>query len=1159
MNTRLPAALALLGCAPLALLGQSTNADNVTDEEVVALSPFVVESESDAGYNASQTLAGTRLKTRTEDVAASIQILTSEFLEDVGATDINDLFLYTTNTESAGLNGNFSAAVTGETSIGDERARVDPQGAQRIRGLAAADVTRNYFSTILPTDSFNTDRVEINRGANAILFGLGSPAGIANTGLTPAQMDTFGEVKLRADNEGSFRAEATYNTELIEDRLALRIGVLRDDTKYQQEPAFEDDERLYLATTAKPWNGATFRAFYEDGERHANRPSNIPPASTIDAWFGYGDEVRGLMREALADAGVDLAVPDSLVLSYDADLQDLYVNNYLTRPDVNRDGSVDAQDDADRLQLLMNRIAFHQDPSNRYLFHPNMSRQIARVFHYDQAAPGGAAGGVSGFMSNVNARNFRPSLSVVPSALDPSGNNQFAYNYLVSQQPWRQDPLLVPMSLHDLQVFDFTQHLLSGNSGFQDDDWDQFNLTFEQLFWRNRAGIELAYDHQQYHRESFVPFQGYTGIFIDLMQNYLGYDNPNFGRPFVQSRTDLKELDDTREAFRATAFVRLNPRDYFPDSRLTRLFGEQTFTVLGSTYDQAESYASWNQYYVDDNGGSIFSTSDPLGNQRRIMNYIVYLSDQDVTTLSSPTDVRLNRMQNQQLWNPGQTTTIKSIDPNTGDLYDLTLKTEALIGNYRESEQQVDTFALNWNGKLLNDHLIGLVGWRKDTAYNASYVAQPGSDDLADLNNLVLNSGGYETDSETLSWSVVAHVPQRLLPDGVTLGAHYGRSENFSLAATPNDFSGDPIPAPSGETEEYGLTFSAFDQRLHGRLNWFETTLKNRTLFGTDNVYDRFINQGLMGIYENMIEAEYAGFQAPSIDPDTGELDPGTPNHDRAMAALAQFRTFLPEALIEEATLGQVEANGTASRTNVNVGDTDDVQAKGVELELIYNPTRNWRIAANIAKQQTIVTNFSPRMGELLQLTDPLFGLNGSVADLSFFASADGNPPTYISDPVPTNNSIGEWLETNIYSVYRNKKLQEGRVSDEQRQWRANLITNYAFSEGRLKGFQVGGALRWQDGAAIGYPTELINGELVADIANPHMAPAETNLDAWVRYGRKIFNDRVRWTLELRASNLNTSADELIPVKSALSADYQVAVWRVGAPRIWRLTSSFKF
>src|SRR5688500_18055632 len=69
------------------------------DDEIIELSPFEVTAEQDRGYQATQTLAGTRIRTNLADVGSAISVVTREFLEDVGATDSSTLLQYTTNAE----------------------------------------------------------------------------------------------------------------------------------------------------------------------------------------------------------------------------------------------------------------------------------------------------------------------------------------------------------------------------------------------------------------------------------------------------------------------------------------------------------------------------------------------------------------------------------------------------------------------------------------------------------------------------------------------------------------------------------------------------------------------------------------------------------------------------------------------------------------------------------------------------------------------------------------------------------------------------------------------------------------------------------------------------------------------------------------------------
>ena len=54
-------------------------------EEVMVLSPFEVKAEEDNGYVATETLAGTRIRTDLKDVASAISVVTKEFMRDIGA------------------------------------------------------------------------------------------------------------------------------------------------------------------------------------------------------------------------------------------------------------------------------------------------------------------------------------------------------------------------------------------------------------------------------------------------------------------------------------------------------------------------------------------------------------------------------------------------------------------------------------------------------------------------------------------------------------------------------------------------------------------------------------------------------------------------------------------------------------------------------------------------------------------------------------------------------------------------------------------------------------------------------------------------------------------------------------------------------------------
>src|SRR5690606_33219860 len=98
--------------------------------------------------------------------------------------DSETLLLYGLNTEVGGFRGNF----VNPSSEGVETTNLrEPQSNTRVRGLTRADNTLNYYRTDVPWDSYIIRRIDIQRGANSVLFGLGSPAGIINA--TPIEAE----------------------------------------------------------------------------------------------------------------------------------------------------------------------------------------------------------------------------------------------------------------------------------------------------------------------------------------------------------------------------------------------------------------------------------------------------------------------------------------------------------------------------------------------------------------------------------------------------------------------------------------------------------------------------------------------------------------------------------------------------------------------------------------------------------------------------------------------------------------------------------------------------------------------------------------------------------------------------------------------------------
>ena len=108
------------------------------------------------------------------------------------------------------------------------------------------------------------------------------------------------------------------------------------------------------------------------------------------------------------------------------------------------------------------------------------------------------------------------------------------------------------------------------------------------------------------------------------------------------------------------------------------------------------------------------------------------------------------------------------------------------------------------------------------------------------------------------------------------------------------------------------------------------------------------------------------------------------------------------------------------------------------------------------------------------------------------------------------------------------------------------LITDGRFS-GATRGFMVGHvAPEAQAGGTIAVP----------DLTRPYLGPSELKFDGWVGYTRRIWRDRVRWSVQLNVRDI-LNGDELVPVMA--QPDGSIASWVAPQGRVFNLRSSFEF
>src|SRR5690606_16480048 len=118
--------------------------------------------------------------------------------------------------------------------------------------------------------------------------GLGSPAGIINSQPIQPTFRRAATVELEYGSFSSRRAVLDFDHPIIDDKLALRGALLDRRGRFQQDQAFEDDQRYYGTLAARPFRNTTIRVSYEKGDIDANRPRIDPPRDTLTRWWDYG-------------------------------------------------------------------------------------------------------------------------------------------------------------------------------------------------------------------------------------------------------------------------------------------------------------------------------------------------------------------------------------------------------------------------------------------------------------------------------------------------------------------------------------------------------------------------------------------------------------------------------------------------------------------------------------------------------------------------------------------------------------------------------------------------------------------------------------------------------------------------------------------------------
>lgn len=190
------------------------------DSDTVVLNPFLVTAEKSNGYRATNSTTGTRLATPIRDVPMSLEVITSQFIKDTGATTLREALRYSAgvilNSQVDGLvnPGAYDSLASAGSNDPGGVTRNSDQTTFKIRGLIVDQVLRDGFSRQAFTDTVNVERVEVLRGPSALLYGVGNFGGIVNYIPKRPEDHPFTNIGVETGSQGRLRYELDYNQPL---------------------------------------------------------------------------------------------------------------------------------------------------------------------------------------------------------------------------------------------------------------------------------------------------------------------------------------------------------------------------------------------------------------------------------------------------------------------------------------------------------------------------------------------------------------------------------------------------------------------------------------------------------------------------------------------------------------------------------------------------------------------------------------------------------------------------------------------------------------------------------------------------------------------------------------------------------------------------------
>ena len=1079
----------------------STSAKPAADETIV-LSPFQVVADA-KGYFQANTMSGTRLNSKIEDLGQSITVMTKEQMTDFAMLDINDVFDHMANTEGTGSYSDFALDRTGAVT---DNVSGDPNNANRVRGIG-----------------------------NANIFGLGNAAGTVNQVPATANVSRdFSRLEFRGDSYDGWRASLDLNRTLLKNTLAVRASYANQHTGFVRKPSGEDARRLSLQVKARPFKNTTVSLSWYRYNNASVRPNFTTPRDYITDWLAAGKPAWNPVTRLITLNGVTYGqgmvagstTPITTLPSYFAANDSRAVFRiggpgeapYWSTPTVTSPTTP--------LTAVGNNIRFVNTPASNSLF--------------------GSA---------------QPLFASTPPLADKSVYNWEDVNLMANGKAWdKVDTYLAQLD----QIFIATpKHTLAAQVTFMREDARRIeNLPFGPASVNSTVG-EIHADPNLLNLDGTPnpffgrPYAKTTEPF--LREKPLRWDTTRaqfaYRLDFSQDRGWSKWLG-TQQLLGYYEYKDKQSRQYAYRNTATSLDQQwqkdlaaagvplANRTTGGNSYPASNNYMRlFEQYYLGSTpGGGVEYGPSPFPQGATLP----FVWGNAGAFNKTPTTVG---------WTPspdgsGGNASAQTLVKTWGGVVQSTFLAGRLVTTFGQRKDQV--FDHNAPFATLTPDLRAfdyrasdkwLPGWRmaEGKTKTASVVVRP----LRDLKFLSASATGGSAVGRFLGEAFRS------------LSLTYNKSDNFIASGPAVDLFLRPLPNQTGISKDLGFWMTTLNGRLSIRYVHYKTSQLSIRNGDINTIAQRVLRA------DGLNAADAWNLQDRSTEWIT-QLNPSwTAAQVKAEVAktmgMTQEQIDGLEGAIASGTLAapqDVVGKGDEIEINYNPSRAWTISASVTKTESI-----------NKNAGSTIQDWIDLRMPIWTKVEDPRFtqaspgGANLPVGATGHLLWRNILGSSFTTYGYNSTNSAATNYTTFVEGPLAVYRQLEGRPRPQIRKYAAKLSTKYQLSglteNSILKNMSVGSSVRWTDKGAIGfYGVQSLPATVTALNPNrPIYSKSQAYVDVFLSYRTRMFGDKVRANFQLNVKNVQENGGGL--QATAAFPDGTPLAYRIVDPRQFILSASF--